>query len=105
MIENNDIYPGGNTMNKPEFITMVAEKTGLTKKQVSAALEAALDVIQDAVADGDKVSFTGFGTFEKRERPARTLSNPWTKEEISIPASFIPAFKPGKVFKDKVKQK
>lgn len=90
-------------MNKSEFVTLVAERAGLTKKQAAMALDATLEEIQSAVFSGEKVSFTGFGTFEKRERPARTLHNPWTKEDVNIPASFVPAFKPGKVFKDRVK--
>lgn len=61
-----------------------------------------LDSIGDAIAAGDKVQFLGFGTFEKRERPARTARNPRTGENIEIAAASVPAFKPGKALKDKV---
>ena len=91
-------------MNKSELITLVAEKTGLTKKQASDALDATLEEIQDAVTAGDKVSFIGFGTFERRDRAARTGRNPQTNEIVNIPASSVPAFRPGKAFKDRVKK-
>ena len=91
-------------MNKSELITLVAEKTGLTKKQASDALDATLEEIQNAVTAGDKVSFIGFGTFERRDRAARTGRNPQTNEIVDIPASSVPAFKPGKAFKDRVKK-
>lgn len=91
-------------MNKSELITIVAEKTGLTKKQASDALDATLEAIQDAVTAGDKVSIIGFGTFERRDRAARTGRNPQTNEIVNIPASSVPAFKPGKAFKDRVKK-
>lgn len=91
-------------MNKSELITIVAEKAGLTKKQASDALDATLEAIQDAVTAGDKVSFIGFGTFERRDRAARTGRNPQTNEIVDIPASSVPAFKPGKAFKDRVKK-
>ena len=91
-------------MNKSELITIVAEKTGLTKKQASDALDATLEAIQDAVTAGDKVSIIGFGTFERRDRAARTGRNPQTNEIVDIPASSVPAFKPGMAFKDRVKK-
>ena len=91
-------------MNKSELITLVTEKTGLTKKQASDALDATLEAIQDAVTAGDKVSFIGFGTFERRDRAARTGRNPQTNEKVDIPASSVPAFKTGKAFKDRVKK-
>ena len=91
-------------MNKSELITIVAEKAGLTKKQASDALDATREAIQDAVTAGDKVSFIGFGTFERRDRAARTGRNPQTNEKVDIPASSVPAFKPGKAFKDRVKK-
>ena len=61
-----------------------------------------LDSIGDAIAAGDRVQLLGFGTFEKRERPARTARNPRTGETIEIVAASVPAFKPGKALKDKV---
>ncbi len=89
-------------MNKVELVAAVAEKANLTKKDAEKALAAVLDTIVDAVADGDKVALVGFGTFETRERAARTGRNPRTNETITIAASKQPAFKAGKAFKDAV---
>lgn len=89
-------------MNKVELVAAVAEKANLSKKDAEKALTAVLDSIVDAVADGDKVALVGFGTFETRERAARTGRNPRTNETITIAASKQPAFKAGKAFKDAV---
>ena len=89
-------------MNKMELVAAVAEKAGLTKKDADKAIAAFVAAVEEAVAAGDKVSLTGFGTFEARERAARTGLNPRTKETISIPASKQPAFKAGSDFKQKV---
>ena len=89
--------------NKAELISEVAVKTQLTKKEVSAAVEALLSSIQEDLAKGDKVQLIGFGTFEVRHRAARKGRNPQTGEDIEIPASQIPAFKPGKALKDAIK--
>ncbi len=89
-------------MNKTDLITAVAEKTQLSKKDCESAINAVLDTIAEAMADGEKVVLVGFGTFEVRERSARKGRNPATKEEIMIPASKAPAFKAGKNLKDRV---
>lgn len=90
-------------MTKTDLISAVAEKTGVTKKDAGAVLDALIDEIIGAVKKGDRVQLVGFGTFELRERAARTGLNPQTKEQIEIPASKAPAFKAGKAFKDAVK--
>lgn len=90
-------------MTKTDLISAVAEKTGVTKKDAGAILDALIDEIIGAVKKGDRVQLVGFGTFELRERAARTGLNPQTKEQIEIPASKAPAFKAGKAFKDAVK--
>ena len=87
-------------MNKTELIAAIAEKAELTKKDSDAAVNAIFETISTALAGGDKVQLAGFGTFEVRERPARTGRNPQTKEEIEIPASRTAAFKAGKALKD-----
>ena len=87
-------------MNKTELINAVAEKAVLSKKDSEAAVTAALDVISAALAEGDEVRLVGFGTFEVKKRAARTGRNPKTKEPVEIPASKVPAFKPGKALKD-----
>ena len=90
-------------LKKAEFLDLVAEKTSMTKKDVDTALSATLEVIADSVAEGKKVTFLGFGTFEGRDRKARTGRNPKTGEMIQIAASRSPAFSASKSFKDKVK--
>lgn len=89
-------------MNKAELINAAAEKAGLSKKDTEAAINAAIDAITAALADGDKVQLVGFGGFEVKERAARIGRNPRTKESIEIPASKIPVFKAGKALKDVV---
>ena len=89
-------------MNKAELINAVAEKADLSKKDSEAAINAAIDVIAAALADGDKVQLVGFGAFEVKARAERIGRNPKTKEEITIPASKVPVFKAGKALKDAV---
>lgn len=90
-------------MNKTELTAAVEAKTDLTKKDAAAAVNAVFDAITDALVNGDKVQLIGFGTFEVRNRPARTGRNPQTKETIEIPASKAPAFKAGQALKNAVK--
>ncbi|WP_274364503.1 HU family DNA-binding protein [Paenibacillus thermotolerans] len=90
-------------MNKSELVTKVAEATNMSKKDVTAVVESVFDSIAEALQNGDKVQLVGFGNFEVRERTARKGRNPQTGEEIDIPASKIPAFKPGKALKDGIK--
>ncbi|AFZ15422.1 MAG TPA: HU family DNA-binding protein [Oculatellaceae cyanobacterium] len=89
-------------MNKGELVDKVAEKATVTKKQADAVLTAALESIMEAVSEGDKVTLVGFGSFESRERKAREGRNPKTGEKMDIPATKVPAFSAGKLFKDKV---
>ncbi|WP_035186220.1 HU family DNA-binding protein [Alteribacter aurantiacus] len=90
-------------MNKTELINAVSEKTELSKKDATNAVDAVFDVITDSLQKAEKVQLIGFGNFEVRERAARKGRNPQTGEEIEIPASNVPAFKPGKALKDAVK--
>lgn len=90
-------------MNKTELAAAVAAKTELSKKDAEAAVTAALDSIKEALADGDKVSIVGFGTFSVKTRAARTGINPLTKAPMSIPETKVPAFKAGSALKDAVK--
>ncbi len=92
-------------MTKQDFITAVAEKTGFTKKDTETTLHAVFETIGETLASGDKIQFVGFGTFEVRERAARTGRNPRKPDEtIEIPASKQPVFKAGKALKDTVNQ-
>lgn len=87
-------------MKKTELIAAVADKSGISKKDAEKAVTAVIDTIIEAVAAGDKIQLTGFGTFEQRTRNARTGCDPRTGNKIEIPASKVPAFKAGKGFKD-----
>ena len=87
-------------MNKATLIAKIAEKSELNKKQAEAALNALTDTIVEALKEGDKVQLMGFGTFEIKERAARTGRKPSTGETIEIPAKKSPVFKAGKGFKD-----
>ena len=89
-------------MNKTELIASVAESAGLTKKDTERVINAAIDAITEALAKGDKVQLSGFGTFETKTREARIGRNPRTKEEIHIPATRVPDFKASKALKDTV---
>lgn len=90
-------------MNKTEMITAMAEKAELSKKDAEKALTTFTNIVADTLVDGDKVSITGFGTFEVTERAERQGRNPATGEAITIAASKSPKFKAGKALKDAVK--
>ena len=89
-------------MNKTELISAMAERSGLSKKDTEKALTAALETIAAALAAGDRVQLVGFGTFETKDREARTGRNPSTGEPMDIPPARLPAFKAGKALKDSV---
>ena len=90
-------------MNKTELVSVVSEKTEFSKKESAQIVDALFASIEEALTKGEKVQLIGFGTFEVRERAARKGRNPQTGAEIEIPASKVPAFKPGKALKDAVK--
>lgn len=89
-------------MNKADLVSKVSETTDLSKKDVMKVVDAVFDAIAEALQQGEKVQLVGFGNFEIRERSARKGRNPQTGEEIDIPASKVPAFKPGKALKEGV---
>ena len=89
-------------MNKTDLINKVAELTSMTKKDAVQSVEAVFNAISNALRAGEKVQLIGFGNFEVRERAARKGRNPQTGEEIVIPATKVPAFKPGKQLKEVV---
>jgi DNA-binding protein HU-beta len=89
-------------MNKMELIEHVADKANLTKTQMQAALTALLETITEKVADGDKVTLVGFGTFEPKVRSAREGRNPKTGDKLDIPAARVPTFSAGKAFREAV---
>ena len=89
-------------MNKTELIAVVAEKTGMTKKDAERVINATVETITESLVKGDKVAVSGFGIFEVKAREARVGRNPRTKETIQIPATRLPAFKASKALKDSV---
>lgn len=91
-------------MNKAELVDAMAKETNLTKKDVESVLNSFVNVVSGELAKKEKVQLVGFGTFETRERAARTGRNPQTGAELKIAASITPAFKPGKALKEKVNQ-
>ncbi|HEX7065153.1 MAG TPA: HU family DNA-binding protein [Bacillales bacterium] len=90
-------------MNRNELVSNIAEKSGLTKKDVETVVNGVLDEITGALEKGEKVQFVGFGTFETRERASRSGRNPQTGETLQIPATVVPAFRPGNKLKETVK--
>ena len=90
-------------MNKEELLTEISKKSKVTKKDAGLVLDAMMSTIQNAVKKGDKVTLVGFGTWERRQRAARTGRNPQTGKEIKIAAKKVPAFSAGKKFKELVK--
>ena len=89
-------------MNKTELVAIVAEKSGLTKKDAERVVSATFETITAHIMKGEKVQISGFGIFEVKEREARVGRNPRTKEAIEIPASKVPAFKASKTLRDTV---
>lgn len=90
-------------MNKAELAAEIANRTNNTKKSVEEMLQALTEVVVETVAKGDRVTLVGFGTFERRNRNARETNNPQKPgEKIKVPAKQVPAFSPGKEFKERV---
>lgn len=87
-------------MNKQEVVNEIARTTGITKKDAAAALDAFCNIVGKAILGGDKVTLTGFGTFEARLRDARDCKNPATGETVHVSAHKVPAFKASKTLKE-----
>jgi DNA-binding protein HU-beta len=91
-------------VTKSEFIDQVASRAGLSKKDATAAVDATLESIKDALAKGDDVVFTGFGKFSVQNRKARMGVNPRNPgQRVTIPASTVPKFSAGSQLKAAVK--
>ncbi|WP_297953970.1 HU family DNA-binding protein [uncultured Lactobacillus sp.] len=91
-------------MNKSGLVKSVAEKADLSRKDATDAVDAVFSAITEALSKDEKVQLVGFGSFEVRSRAERKGRNPQTGEEIKIPATLIPAFRPGKTLKDAIKK-
>lgn len=89
-------------MNKAELIQAISEQVKLTKKEVSAVIDALVDTVQSSVQNGDTVALAGFGSFQARQRSARNCRNPQNGEIIKVEAKTVPVFKAGKRFKEAV---
>jgi DNA-binding protein HU-beta len=89
-------------VTKSEFVDQVASRSGLGRKEAGAAVDAALETIQDALQRGSDVAFTGFGKFSVSERSARQGVNPATGEKIQIAASRVPKFTAGSQLKSAI---
>jgi DNA-binding protein HU-beta len=89
-------------VNKSELIDAIAASADIPKAAAGRALDAMIDSIGGALKEGDQVALVGFGTFQVKERAARTGRNPQTGEPIEIKAAKVPSFKPGKALKDAV---
>lgn len=87
-------------MNKNDLVNRVADSCEMTKADAARVVDAFTEQVKKALKKGDTVSLVGFGTFSVRKRAARLGRNPRTNETIKIKASKVPAFKPGKAFKD-----
>jgi DNA-binding protein HU-beta len=94
--------PEGRIVNKAQLIDAVAMKLDISRRSAGDTVDAVLDGITGAIISGDKVSLTGFGTFETTRRAARTARNPRTGESVAVPAATVPKFRPGQALKDEV---
>ena len=91
-------------MTKDEMIAMMANESGITKKQATQALSCFMEGITKQLQSGNKVSFSGFGTFAVSDRKARTGRNPQTGATINIPATKVPVFRAGKGLKEAIRR-
>jgi DNA-binding protein HU-beta len=90
-------------MNKTELINSLSEETTFSKKDVSRILDALTRIVERTLRKGDKLQWSGFGTFTISRRPSRKGINPATKEPINLPETIAPKFKPGKNFKESIR--
>ena len=88
-----------------EFVGSIAQKADISQDDAKKVIKAFAETVTEALAQGDNLALIGFGTFEVRDRAARKGRNPRTGEEVQIPASKLPAFRPGKSLKEAVNKK
>lgn len=89
-------------MNRTELVSAIAERSNISRKDSEKVIKAFVDVVTEQLRCGDKISMTGFGTFEAARREERKGRNPMTGDEMVIPAATVPRFKAGKALKDEV---
>jgi DNA-binding protein HU-beta len=90
-------------MNKSDLINALSEETAFSKADVARILDTLVRVVERSLANGEKVQWSGFGTFNVSKRPARKGINPSTKERIFLPETIVPKFKPAKNLRDQVR--
>ena len=90
-------------MTKAEAISIIADKTGVDKANVSTTIEAFFETVKETLASGDAIYVRGFGSFVVKKRAEKTARNISKNTAIIIPEHFVPSFKPAKVFVEKVK--
>ena len=92
-------------MTKSELIdAMVLKQTQLTHKDVDSAVKTLLEHMSEAMKEGERIEIRGFGSFSLHYRPPRVGRNPKTGEAVSLPAKYVPHFKPGKELRDRVNE-
>ena len=91
-------------MTKDEMIAIMAEQSGISKRQATEALTAFMDNVTRSLKKGTRVSFSGFGTFAVSNRKARIGRNPQTGATINIPATRVPVFRAGKALKEALRK-
>lgn len=89
-------------MNKGDLVSEVVKRTAVDRPTAARVVDGVLAVVRDRVAKGERVSLSGFGTFERQRRNARTGRNPRTGEAVGIPARYQPVFRPGTAFRNSV---
>ncbi|MDD6612517.1 MAG: HU family DNA-binding protein [Clostridiales bacterium] len=92
-------------MKKADFVSLVAEQSGMTKKDTEACVEVIFRTLGDVLAQGERVTLTGFGTFDTKQRGERTVCIPNSAEKASVPAARVPVFRPAKQLKEKLNPK
>ncbi len=90
-------------MQKTDFVKSVAERAGVSQKEAKLVIDAALDIVTETLKQGEKVTLTGFGTFEVRQRQEREGVNPQTRQKITIAATKTPGFSASSTLKEAVK--
>ena len=89
-------------MNKRQLVEDIATRIGLPHADVARVIDAFTQTVMRSVVRGDKIVLSGFGTFHRRHRGKRTARNVWADEPVDVPATNVPAFRPGKPFVDAV---
>lgn len=89
-------------MTKADIIDIIADATGLTKVETEAVVEGFLTTVIEALKNGERVEFRGFGSFSVKRRKPKKARNPGTGEEIFLPERYAPTFKPSKLLRDKI---